>query len=163
MLWKVITDYPKYEVSSCGQVRNTTTGRLLKPNSVAGYNRYCLQDKGRKSYYSAHRLVAIYFLPNPLNLPQVNHIDCNKFNNDVSNLEWCSSQQNMRHAWDNDLMVNVPKPPVKQRKLHMLRAPDGEVSNFDIVELAEKLGVGRGKFYQVARGTRKQHCGYTKP
>lgn len=160
MEWLGIRDHPSYEVSSCGKVRNKGTGLLLKDRvTKAGYNRCRLGGKD----LSIHRLVANHFLPNPDNLPQVNHKDCDKLNNKLSNLEWCSAESNMQHAWSNGLMANVPNPPAKKRKLHSLRNPEGVVMSFDIVELSEVLGVGRGKFYQVAKGTRKQHCGYTKP
>lgn len=85
-----------YEISNLGNVRNKASGRLLKPRkSSNGYLRVILY-KGDGTYknYSVHRLVANAFLPNPLNLPEVNHKDFNKLNNSVDNLEWCSRQYN---------------------------------------------------------------------
>lgn len=161
--WRVVEGYPSYEVSNSGDLRNTLTGKVLKPSLTAGYKRYCLQSSGSKSYMTAHRLVAITFLNNPDNLPQVNHIDANKLNNDVNNLEWCTAKQNMQHAWSAGLMKNVPKPPEKKRVMTTLKNPEGEVHEYDIIALAAKLGVSRFHFYSVANGSRKQHCGYTKP
>ena len=56
--------------------------------------------------FSVHRLIAIAFLPNPTNFPEINHIDGAPLNNKLDNLEWCTHQQNMQHAWDTGLHTN---------------------------------------------------------
>ena len=80
-----------YEVSNNGDVRNIRTGhrRVLKKkhNRFTGYDFYCLFHEGEQVTKTAHRLAAEAFIPNPLNLPYVNHIDENKQNNSISNLE----------------------------------------------------------------------------
>lgn len=68
-----------------------------------------LSEGGKRWYKRIHRLVAEVFLPNPHGWEEVNHIDGNKLNNDVSNLEWCTREQNMRHAEANHL---IPHPKV---------------------------------------------------
>lgn len=74
--------------------------KKLKPTiTKKGYLRVDLKGKG----YSVHRLVAMAFIPNPLNKPQVNHIDGNKNNNNVKNLEWCTNSENQKHAVANGL------------------------------------------------------------
>lgn len=65
----------------------------------SGYKRIKLNGKS----YKVHRLVAEAFIPNPESLPQVNHIDGNKLNNHIDNLEWCNNSYNQKHAWDNGL------------------------------------------------------------
>lgn len=90
----------KYEVSSLGNVRNKITGRLLKPFSDGrkGYLQVSLCKDNQKHYFKIHRLVALAFLPNPNNYPQVNHIDEDKSNNSVENLEWCTNQYNVDYS-----------------------------------------------------------------
>ena len=95
-IWKEIQGYEgEYEVSSHGRVRNLRTGRILG----GGYGNHGYKQiklKGKK--YLIHRLVALAFIPNPDNLPYINHIDERKDNNDISNLEWCTASQNQRHS-----------------------------------------------------------------
>lgn len=101
---KVIEGYNnKYIVTSSGKVFNNFTGKELKPKIVlGGYKAIALRvyenNKSRQTGYKIHRLVAEAFIPNPKKLPVVNHIDGNKLNNDVSNLEWCTFKDNTLHA-----------------------------------------------------------------
>lgn len=104
-VWLDIQDYEGfYQVSNLGRVkslpRNGTTKneRILKSNNVGGYYQVCLQKKGIKSYKKVHRLVAETFIENPLNKKEVNHIDGNKHNNNLINLEWCSTSENQLHS-----------------------------------------------------------------
>lgn len=76
-------------------------GTFLKTSLKKGYPFVCLCKKGSRTIQkTVHRLVAEAYLPNPDNLPQVNHKDSNKENNNVSNLEWCTASQNKKHSWD---------------------------------------------------------------
>lgn len=84
-----------YEVSNFGRVRNITTGYILKPYRTRG--KYLNVRLNNKSY-KVHRLVGIAFMPNPENKPQINHIDSNKQNNNVNNLEWVTPKENIRHS-----------------------------------------------------------------
>lgn len=101
-IWKRSSLAPQYEVSSLGRVRHRDTKRVRKPLSRPnGYYYISISDAGMKygvKKLTIHRLVAQEFLPNPDNLPQVNHIDGNKSNNAVNNLEWCSVSHNIRHS-----------------------------------------------------------------
>lgn len=107
--WKplegIVDNGKNYEVSSNGQVRNIKTKRILKPWKVPkGYHHVRLAFKGTKDRkYGIHRLVALAFIPNPENKSHVNHIDANKINNSVENLEWVSPEENSRHANINEL------------------------------------------------------------
>lgn len=119
-IWKDIPGYiGKYQVSNLGNVRSLnyhSTGKISLLKFAAdkkGYFRCALSKKNKLVTYKVHRLVAGAFLPNPKELPQVNHIDGNKQNNNVSNLEWIDNSGNQSHAWKNGL-----QPSFRCRKLH---------------------------------------------
>lgn len=105
--WKPVTDpaFAHYEVSNRGQVRNTQTGKLLKPGKQSrGYLTVCLYD-GSKSggrSFCVHRLVLLAFTgpPPDEDRSQINHKDGDKSNNCLDNLEWSTGTENIRHAID---------------------------------------------------------------
>ena len=91
---------PIYEINAYGSVRNKVSGKELKPELNKGYYRYTLrQEDNSYKHLLAHRMVAVTFISDKseTNL-QVNHIDGNKLNNNVSNLEWVTASENSRHA-----------------------------------------------------------------
>lgn len=96
-----VSGFDSYDVSSSGQVVNTKTGRVLKPDITwDGYERVTLSHKGILRRFRVHRLVAELFIPNPMGHPMVNHIDGVKRNNDVTNLEWVDCKTNTIHAFN---------------------------------------------------------------
>ena len=123
-IWKDIQGHEgRYQVSNMGRVRslprvvNNHTGELLVKGKILsqrsdfkGYMRIDLIDNnGKKHYYGVHRLVAMAFIDNPDNKPQINHIDGKKDNNTVDNLEWVTNQENHDHAILNGLYPNQGK------------------------------------------------------
>lgn len=94
-----------YSISDCGKVFNQTK-QLKTYFTRTGYECVKLTDRdGKKSHKTIHRLVAEHFIPNPLQKSEVNHIDGNKANNCISNLEWVTSSENKRHALQTGLKV----------------------------------------------------------
>lgn len=106
-IWKEVADFPeKYEISSLGRIKNKITNYIYKNTNKNGdYFRFCLYDKNKKRTCLIHREVAKAFIPNPNNLPCVNHKDLNKQNNNVENLEWCTVAYNTKHAIFNGVDV----------------------------------------------------------
>lgn len=99
-------DFP-YLVSRQGQVFREGSNKPLLGEDVKGYRRVSLSNKGKLTRVSVHRMVAECYLPNPLNKPYINHIDHNRSNNDVSNLEWCTHSENMIHCHRHNRCSNT--------------------------------------------------------
>ena len=96
--FKKIDGYDNYEVSNQGYVRNTDTGRVLKQGkNPNGYYFITLSKNGIGKSFKIHRLIGLYFIPNPENLREIDHIDRNKTNNSISNLRWISHSNNNRN------------------------------------------------------------------
>ena len=118
MIWKKVEGY-NYEVSDDGQVRNYKTKKLLKQgvNKSYPYARvsFSLGCSGTPKIMFIHRLVAEAFINNPENKPQVNHIDGNKLNNNVTNLEWVTAKENTEHAINTGLK-DISELPLSMNK-----------------------------------------------
>ena len=102
--WKAIPGYEGlYEVSNKGNVRNVRRNTLLRlPKNNNGYIQVCLCKNGKRYKKYVHRLVAEVFIPNPYNLPQVNHINEDKTDNRVENLEMCNAKYNNTYGTRQD-------------------------------------------------------------
>lgn len=119
----------KFEVSDFGDIRNINTGNVLKLNIVgSGYLGVCvsLGSRKNKKLFKAHRAVLESFTKNTLSKPCVNHKDGNKLNNNLSNLEWSTHQENIKHAFDNELIitskgVNRPQSKLTDNDVRFIR------------------------------------------
>jgi hypothetical protein len=111
-IFKAIEGYDGvYEISSYGNVISNCFGKrkeLKQGIMTSGYKMIVLKKDGKQKSLSVHRLVAIHFLPNNDCLEQVNHIDGDKLNNNLSNLEWCTRSQNIKHMYDKGLKTYRP-------------------------------------------------------
>jgi hypothetical protein len=98
-IWKQIKNYENYSVSTLGQVRNDTTGKILKGHPCRiGYIKISLYKNEIKKTLYLHRLVALTFISNPENKSQVDHIDNDKLNNYLTNLRWATSFENQHNV-----------------------------------------------------------------
>ena len=97
-IWKDIKNYEgTYQISNFGNVRNIRTNRIMiQSTRSSGYKQITLYNPNKT--FRVHRLVAEAFIPNPNNLPQINHKDENKSNNRVDNLEWCTTKYNINYG-----------------------------------------------------------------
>lgn len=112
-IWVDITEYEGlYQISNRGRVRShySKNGRLTTKYTILalgtdrdGYPKLTLCKNKKYKYVKVHRLVAETFIHNPNKLPQINHIDGDKLNNTVENLEWCDAEYNIKHAHDTGL------------------------------------------------------------
>lgn len=107
---KDIEKFKDYTIDENGNVFSKRKNKYLKQTiNKYGYCKVTLQKNKYKKIYSVHRLVAEAFIPNPENKPQINHIDGNKQNNNITNLEWCTGKYNMNEAVRIGLFDNVKK------------------------------------------------------
>lgn len=96
--WKEIKDYPNYYVSKEGEVFSSKTNKVISQSiNTGGYRTVNISVDGKSKRVLVHRLVAEAFIPNPENKPVVNHIDCNRSNANVDNLEWVTYSENSIH------------------------------------------------------------------
>jgi hypothetical protein len=152
-----IPGFPGYFASEDGDIFSTKSGktRRLKPSLRGdGYLSF-VPSIGRKKYCIAvHRAVALAFIPNPHSLPQVNHIDGVKTNNQPSNLEWCTQSENRTHAKDTGLLRNCGKrsPLTDEQLKTVLSAYRRKTSGkWGAAEIAERFGVNHHTIYRAVR------------
>ena len=172
-IWRDIVGYEGlYQVSNLGRVRSlehyvsTKGGAARKsPSKILSncfdgkYLHVILHKNGRNKVCLIHRLVATAFIPKPENKQQVNHIDGNKLNNFISNLEWCNGSENLKHAYKTGLAT----PSVTHyRGIKAFKASDktfvGEYSSQH--EAARVLGLNVAHICSVLKGRASQTKGY---
>ena len=157
-MFVVIKDFPNYSISPEGVVMNNVTGRILKGGlDLDGYHQITLCDKGRRRSCKVHREVCLTFLPNPDNLPVVNHIDGIKTNNNVENLEWCTISHNTKHAYK--LGALCQKGEKNNACKHSDERVEEIVNNYDggsIAAYARGLDVPYAVVYSYIRQLRRK-------
>ncbi len=105
---KIMDEFPNYIITNDGKVYNLKRKRFLISTRIAtGYMSINLSNNKKIKTFNVHRLVALLFLDNPNNLPEVNHIDFDKTNNKIENLEWVSSSDNIKHNFSKKINDNI--------------------------------------------------------
>ena len=170
-LWKDVVGFEGlYMISSKGRVicvgsdksKIATISKngdlILKQQDNRGYRKVLLTNGNRRITFSAHRLVAIAFIPNPENKPQVNHINGNKSDNSIENLEWSTSSENINHAFNTLNKVSCwtgRKGVLSHCSKKVTCVTTGEV--FDsIKEAANKYGIDASNITNAIKGKVKR-------
>jgi hypothetical protein len=160
-VWKAIPGFEGcYEVSNLGRVRslkrNTTSGGLIKTFINKGYVYAHLSRNGKHYNCKVHRAVASAFIDNPFNKPEVNHIDENKENNRVDNLEWVTTKENYNHGTRIERIAQKNRRPVVQMTL------DGDVVRIweSSVAVEKETGMRSSNIRSVCCGIVKTAYGY---
>ena len=157
-IWKTIEEAPNYAVSNFGRIKNQMTNHVLKPwNCKNGYQQVSLKvigyDKFQKRY--VHRVVAQAFIPNIENKREVNHIDGNKTNNKLSNLEWVTSSENQikRHELGNN--------KTSHRRIGRFSLNGELIEEYEsIVQAAQDMRVTRNAIDCAVHKKHKTSCGF---
>lgn len=145
-IWKDIKDFENlYQISNFGRVKSLKSNRIRKPYiNNSGYFCIHLYDNKKYKIQTIHRLVAETFIPNPNNLPEINHIDGDKSNNNSNNLEFVLHNENQKHASINNLMAvgeRHGRSKLKESQIIEIRKLKGTMKQKKIAEI---YGVSEG-------------------
>lgn len=158
--------YEDYKVSNLGRILSLDYNHTGKPGLMTpcdngcGYLRVCLSKNREDKTCRVHRLVAETFIPNPDNLPQVNHIDENKKNNRVDNLEWKSPKDNCNHGTRNERMRKALTNGKCSKKVLQFTL-DGEfVREWPSISECSRNGFNKGNVCACCRGKKPQYKGF---
>lgn len=153
------TEFEDIFVENTKIFKKTRTGKLIElcqwVDNV-GYYQCSFRTNGKKHYVRVHRLIAKAYIPNPNNYPMINHIDGNKLNNAVSNLEWCSNSYNTKQAYDSGVYVSKKECPIEAT--HKIT---NEVFGFkSIRECAKQLCINRKTLTSILKGVKQNNYDY---
>lgn len=138
----IIPQFKNYTITKNGTIVNSKTGNTLKPSvNPKGYLVAYFSIDGKNISRLLHRLIALTFIPNPENKPQVNHKNGNKLDNRICNLEWCTNDENMAHAWANGLMKKSAR---NGEKLTEAQVYEIRLRKTSLKDAAKKHGVSVG-------------------
>ena len=162
-IWKDIEEYEGlYQVSNLGRVYSVKRNKYKKlSKDKDGYLFVCISKQGKHKGYRVHRLVAQAFIPNPENKPQINHIDGDKTNNVMKNLEWVTCKENIIHAHKNGLSYkakgkdhfNYGKSLAEETKEKMSKKRKGELNS----NSKQVRCINTGKIFKYIREASKYY------
>ena len=158
--------YEDFEVSNLGRIlslnyNNTGKEKVLKPGKDKdGYFQVVLSKNGETKTCRVHRLVAQTFIPNPENLPEVNHIDEDKTNNRVDNLEWKSHRDNCNHGTRNQRAAKAKINGKKSKKVLQFTLSGEFIREWPSIHECERNGFNRGAVAACCHGKQKTHKGF---
>lgn len=178
--WKIIENYPDYQISSFGRVKSLKFGkeRILKQHlGSSGYCQVDLCKDGKQKKYQVHRLVVQEFIDNPNNLPCVNHINEDKTDNRVENLEWCTQEYNLNYGLRNEKASRAisiamkGKTHTQETKDKMSKAhqkPIVQIHKSGLIigvydstlDIERELGINHRSISSCCKGKRKSAGGY---
>lgn len=142
-----------YAIAKDGRILSLLTDQYVRPSVDSnGYLKVTLWKDGHSCTRRVHKLVAEMFIPNPDNLPVINHIDGNKQNPHYTNLEWCTQQENVQHAHDTGLQTKTSNKSVVRG--------DGRVYP-SLTEAAADNNITKSAISKVINGKRKTAGGWT--
>ena len=158
-VWKDVEGYEGlYQVSTCGNLYSSYVKRKLQLSlDQYGYKQVILVNNGVRKRHLLHRMVAQAFIPNPENKPQVNHLDENKTNNNVSNLEWVTSKENINHGTRTERQICTQRIIQKSRPVI---CSNGVIYR-STREASRLLGLDNSSLNKVLKGKRKTVGGFT--
>lgn len=179
-VWKDISGFEGlYQVSTHGRVKRLSKlvhnngllnkakeyyskEKILTPSNISkGYKGVTLTKNGKRYPKKVHRLVAETFIPNTNNYEQVNHIDCDKRNNHISNLEWVNQYQNMQHALKNGLLNIDSATKYKYRPVSQYDLSGNLIRHFaSLKEAGDMLGKPTGNISKCCSNKTKQAYGF---
>lgn len=156
---KYIRIFGKYEVSNFGNVRNSNTGKILKPiEDRYGYLCVCLHELGKNHYKKVHRLVAEAFVENEEDKPCIDHIDGNRKNNIYTNLRWVTPKENSNNPITlAKIKVNCKPPRNKTKPVICVETQEKYES---LIEASKCVGVDASTIGKCCKGERKTAGGY---
>lgn len=166
--WRDISGWEGlYQVSNLGQVRSIfyhcshKTRIMIQGHDKNGYCRVCLKNNGNRRYCTVHRLVAEAFIPNPNNLPQINHKDECKTNNAVENLEWCDAKHNNNYGTrDKRISETRMQRNILGKEILQYDMNGVLLNKWKSINEAMRAGYSGTCIVGCAKGRYKKHKGY---
>ena len=138
--WVIVNGWQFYAVSDKGRLFSLRSGGLIIPQKARKSTEHCkvrLSNNGKWTGIYIHRLVAMNFIPNPLNKPYINHIDANPKNNCVENIEWATAKENTQHSYRMGLQIMPTNRAIGEERSKKLK-------NKDVVEIKNLIAQNKG-------------------